>query len=64
MANELYLSEPYYKDYKTLLFHEELDRAIFSLCDQYSTIRVSIIVLTIFKIPSCLYNKTKKNTCF
>ena len=27
----------------------------FSLCDQYWTIRVSIIVLTIFKIPSYLY---------
>ena len=34
----------------------------FSLCDQYSTIRVSIAVLTIFKIPSYLYNKTIKKT--
>ena len=34
----------------------------FSLCDEYSTIHVSIIVLTIFKIPSYLYNKTNDNT--
>ena len=36
----------------------------FSLCDQYSTIRVSIIVLTIFKIHSYLYNKTNKKIAF
>ena len=40
--------ETFYKDYKSLLFYEELDRVEFSICDQYSTIRVSIIVLTIF----------------
>ena len=46
------------------MFSEELDRLKFSPRDHYSTIRVSIIVLTIFKIPSCIYNKTNKNTCF
>ena len=50
--------KPFFKDYKSLLSYEELDRAKFSLCDHYSTICVSIIVLTIFKIPSSLYNKT------
>ena len=35
-----------------------------SLCDQYSTIRISIIVLTIIKITSYLFNKTNKKTCF
>ena len=34
----------------------------FSLCDQYSTIRVSIAVLTIFKITFYLFNKTNKKT--
>ena len=56
--------KPYYKDYKSLLFYEELDRVEFSLCDQYSTIRVSIIILTISKIQSYLYNETNKKTCF
>ena len=46
--------KPYYKDYKSLLFYKELDRLKFSLCDHYSTIRVSIIVFTIFKIQSYL----------
>ena len=56
--------KPYYKDYKSLLFNEEIERMIFSL--EYSTIRVSITVLTIFKTPSYmyLYNKTGKKTCF
>ena len=36
----------------------------FSLCNQYSTIHVSIIILTIFKIQSYLYNKTNKKTFF
>ena len=56
--------KPYYKDYKSLLFNEEFERMIFSL--QYSTIRVSIIVLTIFNTPSYmyLYNKTSKKTCY
>ena len=56
--------KPYYKDYKSLLFYKELDRVEFSLCDQHSTISVSIIVLIIFKIQSYLYNKTNKKTCF
>ena len=54
----------YYKDYKGLLFYEKLDRVEFSLCVQYATIRVSIIVLATFKIQSYLYNKTNKKTCF
>ena len=33
--------KPYYEDYQSLLFYEELDKVV-------------IIVLTIFKIPSCL----------
>ena len=53
--------KPYYKDYKCLLFYEELDGVKFSLCDQYSTIPVNIIVLTIYNIPSYLYNKINKN---
>ena len=52
--------KPYYKDYKGLLFYEELDRVEFSLCDQYSTIHVSMIVLTIFNIQN---NETNKNIC-
>ena len=52
--------KPYYKVYKSLLFYEVLNRVEFSLCDQYSIICVSIIVFTIFKIQSYLYNKTNK----
>ena len=39
--------KPYYNGYKSLLFYEELDRMKFSLCNQYFTIRVSIIVFFI-----------------
>ena len=53
---------PYYKDYKSLLFYEELDRAKFSLCIQHSTIRASKVVLTIFKIPS-LQTRIEVSTC-
>ena len=56
--------KPYKKINRSLLFYEELDRVNFFLCDQYSTIRVSIIDFTLFKIPSYLYNKTNKQTCF
>ena len=34
--------KPYYKEYKRLLFYEELDRVEFSLCDQYWTIHCTI----------------------
>ena len=56
--------KPYYKDFKSLLIYEKLDRVELYLCDQYSTFRVSKIVLTIFKIQSYLYNKTNKKICF
>ena len=56
--------KPHYKDYISLLFYEELDRLKFSLRDQYSTIGVSILVLTIFNISSDLYNDTNKKNCF
>ena len=36
----------------------------FSLCDHYSTICVSIIVLTIFKMPLSIYNKQTRNLAF
>ena len=52
------------EDYKSLLFYKEIDRMKFSLCDQYSTIRVNIKVLTICMTQPCLYNKTNKKTCF
>ena len=51
----------YYEDYESLLFNEESDRVKFSLSDQY---QISIIALTIFKIPSYLYKKISKKTCF
>ena len=45
-----------YKDYKGLLFYDELGRVEFSLCDQYLPFRIGIIVLTVFKSKSYLYN--------
>ena len=41
-----------------------LQKLFFSLCDHYSTICLSIIVLTILKIASCLKNKPNKKSCF
>ena len=34
--------KPYYNEYKSLLFYEELDRLEFSLCDQHWTIHFTI----------------------
>ena len=56
--------EPYYRYYKSYMFNDELQRVKYSICDQYSTFHVSIIVLTIFNIPSYLCNTTNKKICF
>ena len=48
--------KPYYEDYQSLLFYEELDKVKFSLSDQFFVI---IIVLTILDIPSFLLKKAK-----
>ena len=43
--------KPYYEDYQSLLFYEELDKVKFSLIDQYLCYYK---VLTILDIPSFL----------
>ena len=43
--------KPYYEDYQSLLFYEELDKVKFSLSDQYFCYYK---VLTILDIPSFL----------
>ena len=43
--------EPYYEDYQSLLFYEELDKVKFSLSDQYLCYYK---FLTILDIPSFL----------
>ena len=43
--------KPYYEDYQSLLFYEELDKVKFSLSDQYLCYYK---VLTILDIPSFL----------
>ena len=46
------------------MFYDELDRLKFSQSDQYWTVHVSIIALTIFKIQSYLCNATNKKNYF
>ena len=46
--------KPYYEDYQSLLFYEELDKVKFSLSDQYLCYYK---VLTILDIPSFLLKK-------